>query len=83
MILASTFGSFGVAIGLLMSLTYVASLKSFGVNYLKPISTDSVDDWKDSIIRAPLLNLITRPAMLDPQDPIRKKKKKRRDSDDN
>ncbi len=83
MILASTLGSFGIAIGLLISLTYMASLKSFGVNYLKPISTDSISDWKDGLIRMPLLNMKRRPEMLNPQDPIRMAPKKRRDSDDN
>ena len=82
MILATVFGSFGIAIGMLMSLIYVASLKSFGVNYLKPISTDSMNDWKDSIIRAPLLSMFKRPEMLDPQDPVRMTPKHRRDSDE-
>jgi spore germination protein len=83
MILASALGGFGIAIGLLISLTYIASLKSFGVNYLKPISTDNISDWKDGLIRMPLLSMKKRPEMFNPQDPVRMNIKKRRGSDEN
>jgi hypothetical protein len=82
MILAVTFGAFGIAMGLLISLTYLASLKSFGVSYLKPISTDHPSDWKDSTIRAPLQSMKKRPQMLHPQDSIRLNIKSRRGSDE-
>ena len=70
-ILAVTLGAFGVAIGLLVGLIYIASLKSFGVCYLDPISTHYPSDWKDSIIRGPLWSMKKRPLSLKPEDPIR------------
>ncbi len=83
MILAVTFGSFGIAMGILMSLTYLASLKSFGVPYLKPLSTDSLSDWKDSIFILPLRSMVKRPEMMQPDDEIRQNPIKRRGSNEN
>jgi hypothetical protein len=82
MVLAATFGTFGIAMGLLISLTYLVSLKSFGVSYLKPISTDHPGDWKDSIIRSPVWSFKKRPQLLHPQDSIRLGKRDRRGSDE-
>lgn len=70
-ILAVTLGVFGVAMGLLAGLIYIASLKSFGLCYLEPISTLYPSDWKDSILRGPLLSMKKRPQALKPEDPIR------------
>ncbi|MCK9276232.1 MAG: spore germination protein [Syntrophales bacterium] len=83
MILASAFGAFGVSMGLLISLIYLVSLKSFGVSYMKPISTDHPSDWKDSTIRAPLWSMKKRPQMLHPQDIIRLKRRNRSGPNEN
>ena len=76
-ILAVTLGAFGVAIGLLAGLIYIASLKSFGICYLEPISTQYPSDWKDSIIRGPLWSMKKRPQSLNTEDPIRMGNKKK------
>jgi spore germination protein len=77
MILAVTLGSFGVAMGMLAGLTYLASLKSFGLSYLEPIGTRYPSDWKDGMIRGSLWSMKKRPKELNPEDPIRLSKRKR------
>ncbi|WP_243292463.1 spore germination protein [Bacillus sp. FJAT-47783] len=57
MIVASILGMPGITIALLMLLTYMASIKSFGVPYLSPIAPLTVQDLKDTIIRFPWKNL--------------------------
>lgn len=77
MILAVTLGSFGVAMGMLVGLIYLASLKSFGLGYLEPIGTRYPPDWKDGVIRASLWSMKKRPEELNPEDPIRMSKRKK------
>lgn len=53
MILASILGLPGITVVLLMILTYLASLKSFGLPYLSPIAPAFTADWKDTLLRMP------------------------------
>ncbi|NLU37146.1 MAG: spore germination protein [Clostridiales bacterium] len=69
--LAVTLGIFGVAMGMIAGLIYIASLKSFGLCYLEPISTLYPADWKDSLLRAPMRSMRKRPEEMQPEDPIR------------
>ena len=78
MILAVTFGSFGIAMGMLILLTYLSSLKSFGIRYLSPLTPYRFRDWKDTIIRTPLWTLTKRPEFLNPEDTNRAGPAKRR-----
>jgi len=66
MIMAAIFGLYGIILGLMLILTHLVSLKSFGVPYLKPWAPWTVRDLKDSIYRAPLFRHHLRPAYLRP-----------------
>lgn len=77
MILAVTFGSFGISVGILWFLTYLCSLKSFGVSYMQSITPYRIRDWKDTIIRAPMQYHSKRPEFLKPEDTQRHNLNKR------
>lgn len=70
-ILAGVMGLFGIVIGLLGVFIHLASLRSFGTPYLSPLAPLSTRDLKDSIIRAPLWVMLTRPRTIGWQDPER------------
>jgi spore germination protein KA len=71
-ILAGLLGAFGIMIGLLLLLIHLASLRSFGVPYLSPITPTNLRGLaQDVVIRAPLWAMWKRPAMLAPNDPER------------
>ncbi|MBW5445133.1 spore germination protein [Cohnella sp. CFH 77786] len=61
MLLASTFGFYGLMMGMIFLVAHMTSLKSFGVPYLYPFSP--YDPWrqKDTIWRSPLKTARTRP----------------------
>jgi len=67
-ILAATMGSYGITLGALAIVIHLASLRSFGVDYLAPFAPFQQTDLKDTIIRAPLWAMRTRPRALHPQD---------------
>ena len=71
LLLASIFGGFGITMGVMALLFHLASLESFGSHYLYPYAPFSLTDMKDSIVRAPLWRMRTRPATLRPQDAVR------------
>ena len=55
--MASVFGLFGVWAALLLLLGHLASLTSYGIPYLYPYCSSSINhdqDWEDSIFRLPL-----------------------------
>ncbi len=83
MILAVTFGSFGISVGLLWLLTYLCSLKSFGVRYMQSLSPYRFKDWKDTIIRAPVQFHSKRPEFLNPEDSQRQNLGIRRNFNEN
>ncbi|MFC5467266.1 spore germination protein [Cohnella suwonensis] len=61
MILASTFGFYGIMMGMIFLVAHMTSLKSFGVPYLYPFSP--FDPWrqKDTFWRSPIKTSRTRP----------------------
>nr|WP_091485268.1 spore germination protein [Gracilibacillus orientalis] len=61
MLLAGTFGLVGIMMGLLAILTHMSTLRSFGVPYLSPMAPMKGRDMKDTLMRAPLWKLNTRP----------------------
>ncbi len=67
-LLAATMGSFGITLGTLVILIHLASLKSFGTNYLAPFAPFQSRDLKDTAVRAHLWTMRTRPISLKPQD---------------
>ncbi|MGE5507504.1 MAG: spore germination protein [Chitinophagales bacterium] len=65
---AGTLGLFGLVTGLLMLLTHLVSLRTFGVYYTEPEVPAHFTSWKDTVLRAPSPALQTRPAEYHPQD---------------
>ncbi len=73
LMLAGTMGGFGVTIAVLGTLVHLSSLKSFGYAYLSPIVPLQIQDIKDSLIRAPLWMMLTRPHNMANKDQTRQK----------
>ncbi len=73
LILAGAMGGFGITMGLLIVLIHLASLESFGMPYLSPLAPMRPADLKDSVIRAPLWLMKTRPTGMARQNPTRQK----------
>lgn len=69
---AAVFGLYGVVIFFLLLFSHVVRLKSFGVPYISSLSAGRSNDWKDFIIRVPLLFMNKRPGMLKTNDKMRR-----------
>lgn len=66
-LLAAVFGIFGVWTALLLLLAHLCSLTSYGIPYLYPFCSSSVNediDWEDSIFRLPLSKMKHRPIFV-------------------
>ena len=61
MILAATFGLFGVFIGLIVLTLHLCKIKSIGVPYLSPMAPRITNENKDTFVRFPLWKLKNRP----------------------
>ena len=75
-ILSSLFGLVGFWMGVIFILSHLCSLESFGVPYMFPFCSGSVNrysDFKDSIIRAPLLFMKKRPIFATKEQEDRQK----------
>lgn len=69
---AAIFGLFGVVLFFLFLCSHLVKLKSFGVPYVSPTIPYRASDWKDFMVRMPLMMMKRRPKMLHTKDPIRK-----------
>lgn len=67
-VVAGFLGLFGMVIISLEILSHLASLRSLGVPYLSPIAPLNIRGLKDTIIRAPLWAMDSRPEPLDSPD---------------
>lgn len=67
-ILAGTFGLLGLAVGIILILNHMISLRSLGVPYMIPFSPGNLSTAKDSIVRAPLNWLKERPKEINPKN---------------
>ncbi|SHH94656.1 spore germination protein KA [Sporobacter termitidis DSM 10068] len=74
LILAATFGGFGITMGLLAILVHMSALESFGYPFLSPTVPFDLEDSKDAVVRAPLWLMISRPKGMS-EDKQRKKYK--------
>lgn len=63
-ILATTFGVFGIILGLIALALHLASLRSFGVPYLSPIAPFNKEGYKDTILRVPIKFMFFRPKLI-------------------
>lgn len=64
MILAAVLGLYGVMLGFIAVLIHLVNLKSFGVPYLAPLVSMSPRDFKDSVVRLPIITFLFRPEYL-------------------
>ncbi|MDR2520084.1 MAG: spore germination protein [Eubacteriaceae bacterium] len=68
---SAMFGGIGITITLFCIYLHIVSLTSLGVPILSPIAPIQRQDLKDTIVRAPLWRMKTRPAALKPMDLVR------------
>ncbi len=78
--LGGTLGVFGILLGLYLTISHLAGLKSFGIPYLTPFAAQNQAGYRgeqDGVVRAPFLFLTKRPlyAKRDQQIKLRNKKK--------
>ncbi|MDR2167278.1 MAG: spore germination protein [Clostridiales bacterium] len=72
--LSAALGIFGFWAALILILTHLASLKSFGLPYLYPFASGSFTgytDLKDSLFRAPVIFMKKRPIYANPNQSVR------------
>jgi hypothetical protein len=60
LLVAGTFGLFGIVIGGLIMLTHLVSLRSFGVPYLSPIAPGESPSRRDVLMRSPRWSMLLR-----------------------
>jgi hypothetical protein len=65
---ACLFGLLGVLVAFLIVLFHLASLKSFGVEYISPLGGKSFKDFADLFVRLPVFSLRKRASHMSPQD---------------
>lgn len=75
--LGATFGLFGIQFGLLLLITHMCSLRSFGIPYLSPYAPFIAQDMKDSVIRWWWWGMKARPKIIGSRAPQRQPKKSR------
>lgn len=65
MIMASILGLYGIILAFLVMLINLSNLRSFGIPYLEPVCSigENFKDLKDTIIRAPMPSMNSRPKM--------------------
>ncbi|MFS0782207.1 spore germination protein [Bacillus sp. 1P06AnD] len=62
MFIASLLGLYGIMVGIVLLLGHLCKLRPFGVPYLTPFAPLRWKDLKDTIIRAPIFMMNTRPS---------------------
>src|SRR5690625_3352233 len=70
-LLAASFGLFGMIIAVIALLLHLSSLRSFGVPYMSSMSPYIKDDQKDTLIRLPYWLMRTRPKLIGRKNLIR------------
>ncbi|MFD4817678.1 spore germination protein [Peribacillus butanolivorans] len=72
MLCAAILGLYGVILFFLLITSHLVKLKSFGIPYVSPAVPYRLSDWKDFMVRLPLMMMKRRPKMMHTKDPIRK-----------
>ncbi|MFP7159411.1 spore germination protein [Priestia aryabhattai] len=72
MLCAAILGLYGVVLFFLFITSHLVKLKSFSVAYLSPAVPYRLSEWKDLVIRMPLMMMKRRPEMMHTKDPLRK-----------
>lgn len=68
MLAAALFGFYGLILAYIMINIHLTNLKSYGVPYTAPFAPAFFPDWKDLIVRAPIVMVTQRPEMLQTKD---------------
>ncbi|MBD0379543.1 spore germination protein [Paenibacillus sedimenti] len=71
LIISATFGIFGFMLALMGVILYLATLESFGVPYLSPVSPPQFKEMTASLLAKPWSKLKRRPGTLNPNDATR------------
>lgn len=71
MLLAGSFGLFGILAGMIPLLLHLVALRSFGVPYLLPVAPLKWVNFKDLFFRLPWRSLTHRPAVIGSRNPRR------------
>jgi len=74
MVLAATFGLFGITVGLIALILHLVSLRSFGIPYMAPFGPYIAADQSDAIFRVPWKRAITRPRLVNQKNIVREEK---------
>ncbi|MGG1661779.1 spore germination protein [Brevibacillus sp. NRS-1366] len=72
-ILAATFGLFGIIVGVIAIVLHLCSLRSFGIPYMSPFAPMNMSDQKDAIIRLPQWAMLSRPRLISQKNVKRQK----------
>ena len=64
MFLAASFGLFGILLGLIIVVSILSSIRSFGIPYLAPNSPFILEDQMDNFVRMPRWFIRTRPHLI-------------------
>lgn len=71
LMLAASFGLFGILFGFMMISIHLTTLRSFGIPYLQGIAPFNMTDQKDIFMRVPRFLMNSRPRLFGQQNPIR------------
>ncbi|AOZ92159.1 spore germination protein [Paenibacillus crassostreae] len=71
MMLAASFGLFGIIIGIIAIMLHLCSLRSFGIPYMSPFAPFILDDQKDALLRLPQWAMFSRPRLVSQKNNIR------------
>jgi spore germination protein len=73
-ILAATFGLFGISIGLSFLIIHLCTLKSCGIPYMTPFTSfvENKRDLKDTIVRPRISKMVRKPDYLHMEKKVRK-----------
>ena len=79
-LLSGTLGLYGIIIGVIVLINHLAKLNSFGIPYTSPYSGLGIDegDLKDTLVKAPIQRLWSRPGFTHPKNIQRMRRDKKR-----
>lgn len=71
MLLAATFGLYGIVLGAIVLLTHLCNLRSFGVPYFSPLGPLTWSELKDVFVRVPWWKMDKRPSEFANENVVR------------
>lgn len=75
MILAASFGLYGIFMGGIVLTLHLCTLTSLGVPYMSPIAPFRLTDQQDTLVRSSMYSMFKRPSSLNPNRNNRRKKR--------